>query len=111
MWLLDANMDVHLVELLRELGISSASATLRGWQALENGALVGAAVSGGFSCLLTRDRLFAESAARALKQFDGFAVVVVQIPQRPWRQYAEEFRCAWNRLPIHPVSGSVVYWP
>ncbi len=30
MWLLDANMDVHLVAVLADLGISSATAA-RGW--------------------------------------------------------------------------------
>jgi hypothetical protein len=34
MWLLDANMDVHLVGVLAELGISSETAASRGWKAL-----------------------------------------------------------------------------
>jgi hypothetical protein len=34
MWLLDANMDVHLVAVLAELGVSSATAGSRGWKAL-----------------------------------------------------------------------------
>lgn len=34
MWLLEANMDVHLYSLLRELGIRAESAAFRGWKAL-----------------------------------------------------------------------------
>jgi len=78
MWLLDANMDVHLVQrlggrfqTLRELGVSCDTAANRGWKALSNGELVSAAVAAGFTCLLTRDQLFGESAARALKPGDN----------------------------------------
>ena len=57
MWLLDANMDVHLESILRDLGISCETAAARGWKALSNGELVTAAVTAGFTCLLTRDQL------------------------------------------------------
>jgi hypothetical protein len=57
MWLLDANMDVHLVSVLSDRGIQCHTAANRGWEALPNGELVKAAVSAGFDCLLTRDRL------------------------------------------------------
>jgi hypothetical protein len=91
MWLLDANMDVHLVSFLTSLGISCDTAGNRGWRALSNGDLVKAAVDAGFLCMLTRDRLFGESASRALKLFPQFAVVVVNIPQRPWPDYRNQF--------------------
>ena len=71
MWLLDANMDVHLVHTLNELGVSCDTAANRGRKALSNGELVSAAVAAGFTCLLTRDQLFGESAARALKPGDN----------------------------------------
>jgi len=61
MWLLDANMDVHLVPVLRGFGISSDTAANRGWNALSNGELVMAAVAAGFVCLFTRDQLFGAS--------------------------------------------------
>jgi hypothetical protein len=48
MWLLDANMDVHLRSVLSELGFASETAADRGWKALSNGQLVAAAVVGGF---------------------------------------------------------------
>jgi hypothetical protein len=35
MWLLDANMDIHLALLLKGLGISCDTAN-RGWKALSN---------------------------------------------------------------------------
>jgi len=81
MWLLDANMDVHLAFVLAGFGIICDTAGNRGWKALSNGNLVKAAMECGFQCLLTRDRLFGESASRALKSFPQFAVVVVNIPQ------------------------------
>ncbi len=111
MWLLDANMDVHVVSILADFGISSATAGNRGWKFLANGDLVRAAVDAGFSCLLTRDHLFGESAASALKLFPQFAVVVVNIPQRPWPQYRERFVALWAERPITPVSGKLIHWP
>ena len=62
MWLLDVKMDVHLVQTLLELGVSCDTAANRGWKALSNGELVSAAIAAGFTCLLTRDQLFCESA-------------------------------------------------
>jgi hypothetical protein len=82
MWLLDAKMDVHLISVLAELGISAETAVARGWNAFSNGELVGAAVAGGFECLLARDRLFGESASRALRVHSEFAVVLITLPQQ-----------------------------
>ena len=65
MWLLDANMDVHLTSVLTGLGISCETAGSRGWKTLSNGDLVKAAMDAGFGCMLTRDRLFGESASAA----------------------------------------------
>ena len=72
MWLLDANIDVHLASLLKSFQIECDTAANRGWKALSNGHLVKAAVDAGFDCLLTRDRLFGESASRALRLFPTF---------------------------------------
>jgi hypothetical protein len=84
-------MDVHLVSVLTGFNISCDTAGKRGWKALSNGDL------------LTRDQLFGESASRALKQFPQFAVVVVNVPQRPWAQYREQFLALWKD---HPIEGS-----
>jgi len=111
MWLLDANMDVHLIRLLDEFGIRCEAATARGWGSLHNGELVAAAAQGGFSCLLTQDRLFAESAREALAQAPGLGLVVIRLPQRPWREYVQQFRAEWVRHPIEPLPRAVVIWP
>jgi hypothetical protein len=66
MWLLDANLDIHLVELLRGYEIDCDTAENRGWKALRNGDLAAAAVQAGFDSLLTKDQLFAESASKNL---------------------------------------------
>jgi hypothetical protein len=110
MWLLDANMDAHLVAVLADLGISAATAGSRGWQALSNGELVAAASAGGFE-QLTRGRQFGESAARALKSFPSFAVVLVGLPQQRWQQYRERFLAAWGESAIQPAPGRLIYWP
>ena len=111
MWLLDANLDVHLINLLAEFGITCETATRRGWGGLSNGELVAAATRAGFTCILTQDRLFAESATQALQEASGISLVVVRLPQRPWREYLQQFRDAWGKSPMEPIPGAVVYWP
>jgi hypothetical protein len=111
MWLLDANMDVHLASVLQSRGISCDTAGNRGWSALSNGSLVQAAVEAGFVCLLTRDRLFGESATRALQRHPAFAVVIVNLPQRRWPEYQAAFLEAWAASPISPVKGHLIEWP
>ena len=111
MWLLDANMDVHLARTLNELGVSCETAASRVGKALSNGDLVAAAVAAGFTCLLTRDQLFGESAARGLKTFPRFGVVIVDLPQQRWPAYQEQFVAAWSMRPIEPVAGTLVNWP
>ena len=89
MWLLDANMPIQLVALLKELGIEADSSVARGWNTLSNGNLVNAAVRAKFSALLTRDRLFGESAAQTLKVHNEFCIVRVRLhnfaPPSFWR--------------------------
>jgi hypothetical protein len=96
MWLLDANMPLQLVALLRELGIEADTAVARGWNTLSNGSLVRAAVEAKFITLLTRDRLFGKSAAQALKVHSEFCVVRVTLPQLRASQFLAAFRVAWN---------------
>ena len=111
MWLLDANVDVHLTSVLEELGIPCETAASRGWKALSNGQLVATAVASGFNCLLTRDRLFGESASRALRLHPTFAVVLVNLPQQRWPEYLQSFLKAWTSSPITPQPGCLVEWP
>jgi Domain of unknown function (DUF5615) len=111
MWLLDANMDVHLVAILKDLGVSSATAASHGWKALSNGDLLAAAVSAGFECLLTRDQLFGESPSHAMKSYPQFAVVVITLPQQRWKLYRDSFLAAWTESPIRPIAGRMIHWP
>jgi len=111
MWLLDANMDVHILDVLSEVGVPCESAIRRGWRELANGDLVSAASEAGFTCLLTHDRLFAESAAAGLKSAPDFTIIAVHLPQKPWRAYVAQFREAWAREPIVPAAGSIIDWP
>ncbi len=111
MWLLDVNLPKKIGGFLGELGIEACSADDRGWGGLTNGALVEAAQQAGFRCILTRDRLFSESAARALQRFPEFCVVLVTIPQLRGPEFLEQFRNAWVRSPIQPVSGQLLRWP
>ena len=111
MWLLDVNMPRQVLGLLAELQIQAVSAEDRGWGALTNGSLVEAAVANGFICLLTRDRLFGESASRALKRFPRFSVVLIEIPQVRGREFAARFRDEWMKRPVLPVPGALISWP
>jgi len=110
-WLLDANMDVHLVALLQGFGAECEATSKRGWNDLTNGDLVSAAVNAGFICIITQDRLFGESAARALKTYPQFSVVVVHLHQKPWQHYHEDFSSAWSKAPIQPIPGQIIHWP
>ena len=83
----------------------------RGWKALSNDELVVAAAAAGFDCLLTRDRLFAMWAARALKELPQFAVVLVNLSQQRWPKYHDDFVRAWSAMPIIPQPGRVIEWP
>jgi predicted nuclease of predicted toxin-antitoxin system len=111
MWLLDANMPVQLVELLKELGIEADSAVARGWNTLSNGNLVSAAVQAKFTALLTRDRLFGESASQTLKAHNEFCIVLVRLPQLRASEFVAAFRAAWQTAQIIPASGRMIDWP
>jgi hypothetical protein len=110
-WLLDANVDVRVCELLNALGVSSSTSESRGWKHLSNGNLVSAAVGGGFTCLLTRDQLFKQSAARTLNLFPQFSIVLLQLRQCKRSQYLAQFREAWVIEAIVPIPGKSISWP
>ena len=111
MWLLDANLDIHLLDLLRGLEVECDTAQNRGWKELRNGELVAAAAQAGFTTLVTRDRLFAESASRAWRTFPNLAVVIVMLPQSKSDRYLATFATAWEVAPIQPQPGRIVEWP
>ena len=63
MWLLDVNMPKQVAGFLGEVGITADALTTGNGGGLTNGALVEAANLDGFRVILTRDRLFSESAS------------------------------------------------
>ena len=111
MWLLDANMPLQLIALLASLGVEADSAVNRGWNRLNNGALVEAAVQAEFRVLMTRDRLFGESAAVMVSRHPEFSIVRVTLPQARARQYLAAFRSAWEVAAVTPIPGQIVRWP
>ena len=111
MWLLDANLDLALVAFLRSENVSCEAAALLGWETLTNGELVSAAAEGGYTCLLTRDRRFAQSAASTLRERDDLAIVIVTLPQQQSDDYMAAFRKAWDSERINPVAGAILTWP
>lgn len=78
---------------------------------MTNGSLAETASRAGFRVILTRDRLFGESARRTLTGLPELAVVVVTLPQARTAAYLSEFRARWERQPIAPIAGGVIEWP
>ena len=111
MLLLDHNLPHQLRDLLASFGTQSESTKYRSWETLRNGELVSAAHAAGFKAIITRDRKFAESAAKALTKFPEMAIVIVRLNQRGWRMYREAFLAAWTASPIVPQPGKVTTWP
>jgi predicted nuclease of predicted toxin-antitoxin system len=111
MWLLDVNTDVRLVEVLAEFGIKAETAASRGWRELSNGELVRATATAGFTCLVTRDELFMQSAARTLKLYPEFAIVLLRLPQMRRQTFIAAFRTSWASEPIRPAPGKLLSWP
>lgn len=111
MCLLDVNVPRGVAHLFGSFGIQTQTAEERGWSGLTNGALVEAAADGGFACILTRDRLFSESAAKALKRFPQLSFVLITLPQLRGPQFLEAFHRAWEHNPVSPYPGKLMRWP
>jgi len=111
MLLLDHNLPHQLRDLLSTYGLETETASSRGWEQLRNGELVVAAHGAGFDVIFTRDAKFGEAAAKSLLAFPSMAVVVVKLPQRSWKLYADAFRAAWEKSPVIPQPGKVAFWP
>jgi hypothetical protein len=65
----------------------------------------------GFTSLLTRDRLFKDSAAKAFKQHPHFSIILIAIPQAKFDVYNELFAKYWHLAPITPRPGQFIVWP
>ncbi len=111
MWLLHVNLPNGLRKVLESLGQKSETTAFRGWRGLGNGNLAEVAHKTGFRAILTRDRLFGESAGRALKTYPELAVVVLRLSQSREAAYLDEFKSQWAKQPIEPVPGQISEWP
>jgi len=111
MLLLDHNLPHQLRDLLATYGLQCETAASRGWERLRNGELVTAAYAAGFDTIFTRDLKFAESASKSFLALPTMALVVIRLPQRSWKLYADAFRIAWNQAPVIPQPGRTIIWP
>ena len=111
MWLLDVNIDLSIIPELVSLGYKAESSIHLGWRELRNGNLLQKAIENNYEVLLTRDKLFYESAAKAFKKNPNFAIVLMNLPQAKSSVYLEKFREAWKHKPIQPIAGTVIHWP
>lgn len=112
MWLLDHNLPRQIFEVFRNsIHIPAETTSNRKWEYLENGDLVRIAVAAGFTCILTKDVRFRESAAKTLLIYPSFSIVLITIKQQRGPLYAEAFLSAWKIAPIKPVPGHLVVWP
>lgn len=111
MWLLDVNLPTALIRILDQFAVKAESTAARGWRNMDNGVLTKAASDAGFSVILTRDKLFGESAAKALKAYPKLAVVIIRIQQSREAIFLQEFRSMWAKSPLTPKTGDVIYWP
>lgn len=109
-WLLDNNLPKRLASTLRGYDIDCATARSRGWAQKTNGELVEVVAIAGFSCILTRDKKFQESVARALKKHPSLCIVLLTLAQAPSRIYLESFSKLWIVKPIVPISGQLILW-
>lgn len=111
MWLLDANISHKVKAILVRAGIECATAHEKGWEELRNGELVQQAVDSGFTCILTQDVRFIESAARTLQRHKKFCIVLIRLRQQKGRTYANLFRDLFKKKPIVPRTGRLTEWP
>ncbi len=111
MWLLDKNIPRQIEPVLKTNSIQFETVRACGWDELRNGELLRTANDAGFTCILTRDVLFQESAKKALKAQPKMAIVLIKIPQAPGKEYAKSFADLMKKSPIVPVAGQLVIWP
>ncbi len=108
-WLLDHNVPAALAAWLDQLGIQCVTVADRNWHELSDAKLVRAAEE-EFEVLLTRDRAFAISAADTLTN-SQLAVVLVRLPQAPFRQFLGAFAEEWQKQLPRTQPGKCLEWP
>ena len=111
MWLLDHNLPKHLVGALKSVGVDCDTAAHQGWNDLANGELLSVASRAEFTCILTRDVRFAESASKAMDRYPQMAIVLTTIPQSRGQGFAARFLEHWRNSPISPIPHRMTRWP
>ena len=87
--LLDENVPVDILPVLRGTGIEAESVNFIGWKGLHNGELIMRARE-QFHLLFTRDKDFDEEYLK--KQITAtFGIVLLAVPQQPGPAYAKAF--------------------
>ncbi len=111
MWLLDHNIPHELAIFLKSQGIDCSTAKEKNWETLRNGELVSSAWRSSFTCIVTKDALFVQSAQKTMVSFPKMAIVFLTIPQCRGKEYLKRFTEHWEMAPISPQAGAMIRWP
>jgi predicted nuclease of predicted toxin-antitoxin system len=96
--LLDENVPVDVLFILRGAGHQADSVNFLGWKGLKNGALIQQAQA-NYDLFLTRDKDFEEPALIRYVSPD-FGIVLLAIPQQRGAAYAKIFAALWPANPL-----------
>jgi predicted nuclease of predicted toxin-antitoxin system len=97
--LLDENVPVDIIPILRARKLEAESVNFIGWKGIQNGDLMNRARE-NFDLLITRDKDFDQEFLR--KQVnENFGIVLLAIPQQPGPAYSQVFASLW---PLNPQS-------
>ncbi len=111
-WFIDRNAPKSLSDFLRYRGQPCVHAMEVDWGELPNGKLVDRLYVEGHRVIVTHDKTFAEDEARnRLPKLHDLGVVIIGLRTPPKRAYLELVKKYWDRGPIVPVAGKVVWWP
>jgi predicted nuclease of predicted toxin-antitoxin system len=106
--LLDENVPVDILPVLRAAGIEAESVNFIGWKRIQNGELITRARS-QFNLLLTRDKDFDEDYLKK-QMTPTFGIVLLAIPQQPGPAYATAFSHVWP-TDFNSLVGKVTRLP
>lgn len=111
MLLLDENLPLKIKDILEQNGYKCETVFTLGWSGLKNGQLVSKAIEKGYSAILTKDKLFAESAAKSLSKFPNFAVIRITLLQKTLKEYLNNFSLLLKEKPLELILGTLTEWP
>ena len=95
--LLDENVPVDIIPVLRARKWDAESVNFIGWKGLQNGDLMKRARE-HFDLLITRDKDFDQEFLRKYVN-ESFGIVLLAIPQQPGPVYARVFASLWPPNP------------